>query len=87
MDSWMIRINTLAEAGYRVHTIDINQGVALMSLKSSPDIQNAEDFMNLPIGADIAIQIMDGWIPIANYSKHVTLMKVKPSDASEATAE
>ena len=71
------KINALAEQGYRINSINHDQGIATMSLKSSPNIQNAEDFMNLPIGADINIQIQNGWIPIANYSKHITLMKMK----------
>ena len=70
------RVSALAEQGYRVHTVDFSENRVLMSLKSSPDIQNGEDFVNVPIGDEyMATAIQDGWIPIANYSKHVTLMK------------
>ena len=89
LPSWMEKINALAEVGYRIHSIDLDRCVATMSLKSTPDIQNAEDFVNLNIGdpkINELIQV-EGWIPIANYSKHVTLMRKKDGGAGEGTFE
>lgn len=86
LDDYLDRINEQAELGYRIHTFDLDH--TLLSLKSSPNIQDAEDFVNVPIGEErMAYLLEEGWIAIANYSKHVTLMRKKDGGASEGTAE
>ena len=86
INDYLDRINQQAELGYRIHTFDLDH--TLLSLKSSPNIQDAEDFVNVPIGEErMADLLSDGWIAINAYSKHVTLMRKKDGGASEGTLE
>ena len=86
INDYLDRINEQAELGYRIHTFNLDH--ALLSLKSSPNIQDAEDFVNVPIGEErMADLLAGGWVAIANYSKHVTLMRRKDGGESEGTSE
>lgn len=85
------QLNELAELGYRVSQLatvrpieDWTDGeyIAIMSLKSSPDLQEGEDFQNADIGSERQRELEQaGYIAIANYSKHITWMKPR-SEAS-----
>ena len=86
------RLNAYVEQGYKVHTFNADQGVALMSHSDTAFIANAVDLVNVEFDKNqadgtplIAKMIGDGWRPIATYSKHVTLMLV--SEDEQAPSE
>lgn len=80
------KINALSEVGYRVSqlaTVRPIEGwtdgeyIAIMSLKSI-DLSKGADFENADIGSSKQRQLLsNGYVAIANYSKHITYMKTK----------
>jgi len=83
-------INHRSDEGYKLQDINPYQGiggtvfVVSMYISSTPDIQGAVDFVNVEKdvnavdGSPLIRRMTDaGWIPISEYSKHVTLMKAK----------
>jgi len=59
LDAYAEKINALADVNYKVHTIDIDQGVALMVL----DVGNYEGVTNLKDVASIEVDdyLAQGW--------------------------
>ena len=83
-------VNKRADEGYKHQDTKPYQGiggtvfVVTMYLSSTPDIQNGVDFVNMEKdtnnvnGSSLIKKMTDaGWVPISEYSKHVTLMKLK----------
>jgi hypothetical protein len=79
------KMNILVEQGYRYidNMPDENNFFVIMGLRSTPDLQLAKNFVNLDIATNdpkgtplIEKMTEEGWKSIANYSRHVTLMKV-----------
>ena len=77
-------VNNFYDLGYKLRHFHHNPDtyIAVMELGSGPDIQSAVDFVNIEketnsVGGSILIRKMTdaGWVPISEYSKHVTLMK------------
>ena len=81
-------INNRAGEGYKLQDIKPYQGiggtvfVVSMYISSTPDIQGGVDFVNIeketnnPGGSILIRKMTDaGWVPISEYSKHITLMK------------
>ena len=79
-------VNNFYDLGYKLRHFTHNPDayIAVMELGSGPDIQSAVDFVNVEKdvnavdGSPLIRRMTDaGWIPISEYSKHVTLMKSK----------
>lgn len=73
LDTWFEKINALAEAGYRVHTIDLELGVALMSL-SSAKYENITNLKDVP-PHEADSYLAKGWRITESYSKFVRMVK------------
>ena len=77
-------VNNFYDLGYKLrdsyHSPDVY--IAVMELGSGPDVRDGVDFVNIeketnnPSGSILIRKMTDaGWVPISEYSKHVTLMK------------
>ena len=73
MGPWMWDINSLVDEGYRVHTIDLELGVALMSL-SSAKYENITNLKDVP-PHDVDSYLAKGWRVTESYSKFVRMVK------------
>ena len=77
-------VNNFYDLGYKLRhfTHDADAYIAVMELGSGPDVQTGMDFVNVeketnnPDGSILIRKMTDaGWVPISEYSKHITLMK------------
>ena len=79
-------VNNFYDLGYKLrdsyHSPDTY--IAVMELGSGPDVRDGVDFVNMEKdtnnvnGSPLIKRMTDaGWVPISEYSKHVTLMKPK----------
>ena len=79
-------VNNFYDLGYKLrdsyHSPDVY--IAVMELGSGPDVRDGVDFVNIEKetnnqnGSILIRKMTDaGWVPISEYSKHVTLMKPK----------
>jgi len=86
-------INHRSDEGYKLQDIKPYQGiggtvfVVSMYISSTPDIQGGVNFVNIEKetnnqnGSILIKKMTDaGWVPISEYSKHVTLMKPKEDE-------
>ena len=87
-DELEAKMNALVEEGYRfISYLHPPEGYGwwsvVMGLRSTPDLKMARDFVNLDIPSGepnplVAKMLNEGWVAIGSFSKHITLMKVKP---------
>lgn len=81
------RVNEWEKEGYKLHTFTVDTGLdmhynAVMSLSSTVDLSNAVNMVNIDLdkntvdGTPLIEKLKeDGWTVIANYAKHVTMVK------------
>ena len=83
-------INHFYDLGYKLRSVHKEKDEGLMTwyavveLGSGPDVRDGVDFVNVeketnnPDGSILIRRMTDaGWVPVSEYSKHITLMKVK----------
>ena len=84
-DLFVNNLNDAYERGYDLSKfiVEGKNHIALMRLRTTPDLSRGRDFVNIDLDKNmedgsplIAKMLREGWTTIANYSKHVTLMKV-----------
>ena len=71
---WAAKLNALAEVGYRVHTIDMETGVALLSLKSDSKYDNIKGLVDVA-PHEVNTMLEEGWIVAESWSKNVRMVK------------
>lgn len=79
-------VNNFYDLGYKLRDFQHSPDtyIAIMELGSGPDVREGIDFVNMEKetnnvnGSPLIKKMTDvGWVPISEYSKHVTLMKPK----------